>query len=120
LLNHKAIHRQKNRGRFIVAVVENNGNEPEVSGTHLLVAVGTKTGITYPQCAGRYQAGMHEINKVVKPSKTNVDGIYALGEPTDTAHFIHKSYNDFEIAAWIILKGGKTLSDRITIHAVFH
>src|SRR5205085_802819 len=57
--------------------------------------------------------------KVDNHLKTNVDGIYALGEVNGRGAFTHTTYNDYEIAADNLKGGKRKVSDRIPIYGVF-
>ncbi|MEP6984667.1 MAG: mercuric reductase [Chloroflexota bacterium] len=120
LLNHKAIQIEK-RGSTIVVHVETKGKKrSEVVGTHLLVAVGRQpnsdtlkvenAGIKLDE-KGHIQVDNH--------LKTNVDGIYALGEVNGRGAFTHTTYNDYEIAADNLKGGKRKVSDRIPTYGVF-
>ena len=52
--------------------------------------------------------------------RTNVDGIWALGDCNRRGGFTHTSYNDFEIVAANLLDGGaRRVTDRIKTYATF-
>ena len=56
--------------------------------------------------------------------RTNVDGIWALGEVNGRGNFTHTSYNDFEIVAANVLdadsaEGPRKVTDRIDAYAVY-
>jgi pyruvate/2-oxoglutarate dehydrogenase complex dihydrolipoamide dehydrogenase (E3) component len=52
--------------------------------------------------------------------RTNVDGIWALGEVNGRGAFTHTSYNDFEIvAANLFDNDPRRISDRITCYGLF-
>ena len=52
--------------------------------------------------------------------RTNVAGIWALGEANGRGAFTHTSYNDYEIVAANLLDGDpRRVSDRIPIYALF-
>jgi pyruvate/2-oxoglutarate dehydrogenase complex dihydrolipoamide dehydrogenase (E3) component len=52
--------------------------------------------------------------------QTNVKGIYALGDCNGHGAFTHTSYNDYEIVADNLLKGGtRKVSDRIPASAIY-
>ena len=52
--------------------------------------------------------------------RTNVAGVWALGDVNGRGAFTHTSYNDFEIVAANLLDGGqRRVSDRIPAYALF-
>jgi pyruvate/2-oxoglutarate dehydrogenase complex dihydrolipoamide dehydrogenase (E3) component len=51
--------------------------------------------------------------------RTNVPGIYALGDCNGRGAFTHTAYNDYEIVAGNLLDGDqRRVSDRITAYAL--
>jgi pyruvate/2-oxoglutarate dehydrogenase complex dihydrolipoamide dehydrogenase (E3) component len=105
----------------IVAKVECTEGEPEVEGSHLLLAVGRE-----PNTAdlGLDKAGVqvdkHGYILVDDELKTNVPGIWALGDCNGKGAFTHTSYNDFEIVAANLLdKEHRKVSDRIPAYGLF-
>ncbi len=52
--------------------------------------------------------------------RTNVDGVFALGDCNGRGAFTHTSYNEFEIVAANLLDGeSRSLNDRILAYALF-
>ncbi len=52
--------------------------------------------------------------------RTNVPGIWALGDANGRGAFTHTSYNDYEIVAANLLDGGaRRVTDRIATYALF-
>jgi pyruvate/2-oxoglutarate dehydrogenase complex dihydrolipoamide dehydrogenase (E3) component len=105
----------------IAAGVSCETGEPEVVGSHVLLAVGRrpntddlgieKTGIELDQ---------HGYVVVDDQLRTNVPGIWALGDCNGKGAFTHTSYNDFEIVAQNLLDGReRRVSDRIPCYALF-
>jgi len=105
----------------IAAGVNCTTGEPEVVGSHVLLAVGRrpntdtlgieKTGI---------QLDQHGYIAVDDQLRTNVPGIWALGDCNGRGAFTHTAYNDFEIVAQNLLDGReRRLSDRIPCYALF-
>jgi len=119
LLNHRAV-KVEMRGREVVVHVDDHGKQTEAVGSHLLVAVG-RTPNTDKLKIENAGIKADEKNYIVVDDhlKTNVDGIYALGEVNGHGAFTHTSYNDFEIAADNIKGGKRKISDRIPTYAVF-
>ncbi len=119
LLNHKAVKVEK-RGSEIVMHLESKGKQSEVTGSHLLVAVGRvpNTDKLNVENAGLKVDEKNYI-EVDNHLRTNVDGIYAIGEVNGKGAFTHTSYNDYEIVADNLKGGKRKVSDRIPTYAVF-
>jgi pyruvate/2-oxoglutarate dehydrogenase complex dihydrolipoamide dehydrogenase (E3) component len=109
------------RGDNIVAGVDCTEGAPQVVGSHLLLAVGRrpntddlgldKAGV---RCDAR---GYVEVDDELR---TNVPGIWALGDCNGRGAFTHTAYNDFEIAAANLLDHDpRRLSDRIVAYALY-
>ena len=109
------------RGQDIAAGVSCATGEPEAVGSHALLAVGrrpntddlgvTKAGLKLDQ------RGYIEVDDQLR---TNVPGIWALGDCNGKGAFTHTAYNDFEIVAQNLLDGReRRLSQRIPCYALF-
>ena len=97
------------------------GSDEGVSGSHLLLAIG-RTPNT--DDLGLAVAGVATDERgfitVDDELRTNVPGIWALGEANGRGAFTHTSYNDYEIVAANLLDGERRrVSDRIPIYALF-
>ena len=109
------------RGQDIAAGVSCAIGEPEAVGSHALLAVGRRPntddlGVTR---AGLKldQRGYIEVDDQLR---TNVPGIWALGDCNGQGAFTHTAYNDFEIVAQNLLDGReRRLSQRIPCYALF-
>lgn len=119
-LNAKCLAVAK-RGEEITARVDCATDAPEVSGSHLLLAVGRR-----PNTAdlGLEKAGVavdqHGYILVDDQLRTNVAGIWALGDCNGKGAFTHTSYNDFEIVAGNLLDNDpRRVSDRIPAYALY-
>lgn len=109
------------RGNEIGVGVNCTSGEPEVVGSHVLLAVGRRPNT---DDLGLDKAGvlMDERGyiRVDDELRTNVDGIWALGDCNGKGAFTHTAYNDFEIVAANLLDGEKRrVSDRIPAYALF-
>jgi pyruvate/2-oxoglutarate dehydrogenase complex dihydrolipoamide dehydrogenase (E3) component len=94
---------------------------PSAAGTHLLLAVG-RTPNT--DDLGLDQAGVgrdkHGFILVDDQLRTNVPGIWALGDCNGKGAFTHTAYNDFEIVAANLLgQEPRHVSDRIPAYALY-
>ena len=95
--------------------------EKQVVGSHLLLAVG-RTPNT--DDLGLDKAGIETDErgyiKVDDQLRTNVPGVYALGDCNGKGAFTHTAYNDYEIAAANLLDNdARRVSDRITAYALY-
>lgn len=109
------------RGADIVAGVNCTSGEPEVVGTHVLLAVGRRpnTDDLGIEKAG-LKADARGYLEVDDQLRTNVPGIWALGDCNGKGAFTHTAYNDFEIAAQNLLDGrSRRVSDRIPCYGLF-
>ena len=94
---------------------------PEVVGTHLLMAVGRRANT---DDLGLDKAGVatdpHGYIVVDDELRTNIPGIWALGDCNGKGAFTHTSYNDFEIVAGNLLDGERRrVSDRLPAYALY-
>src|SRR5512132_2130142 len=93
----------------------------EVVGSHLLAATGRRPNT---DDLGLDKAGV-ETNaggyiKVDSQLRTNVPGIFAMGDCNGRGAFTHTSYNDFEIiAANLFNDGPRRVEDRILTYGLF-
>ena len=93
----------------------------QIDGSHLLAAVGRRPNT---DALGLDRAGIatdaRGFISVDDQLRTNVDGVWALGDVNGQGAFTHTSYNDHEIVAANLLDGGSRRStDRITAYALF-
>jgi pyruvate/2-oxoglutarate dehydrogenase complex dihydrolipoamide dehydrogenase (E3) component len=94
---------------------------PSVRGSHLLLAVGRRPNT---DDLGLDRAGVAtDANGFVAVDdrcRTNVPGIWAVGDVNGRGAFTHTSYNDFEIvAANLFDDDPRRISDRIPCYALF-
>jgi pyruvate/2-oxoglutarate dehydrogenase complex dihydrolipoamide dehydrogenase (E3) component len=105
----------------IAANVDCEEGEPEVTGSHLLLAMG-RTPNT--DDLGLERAGVvrdsHGYISVDDELRTNIPGIWALGDCNGHGGFTHTSYNDFEIVAANLLDAGtRRVTDRIQAYNLY-
>jgi len=109
------------RGDRVAAQVNCSSGDKTVIGSHALLAVGR---VPNTNDLGLEQAGI-EVDKrgyilVDDQLRTNVPGIYALGDCNGRGAFTHTAYNDYEIVAANLLDGDeRRVSDRITAYALY-
>ena len=109
------------RGADVVARVGCDEGASEVVGSHLLLAVGRvpNTADLGLEAAGvATDAGGHI--RVDDELRTNVPGIWALGDCNGRGGFTHTAYNDFEVVeANLFDGGGRSLAQRIPAYALY-
>jgi pyruvate/2-oxoglutarate dehydrogenase complex dihydrolipoamide dehydrogenase (E3) component len=113
--------RFERRKQDIAAGVNCTTGDPEVIGSHVLLAVGRRPNT---DSLGIEKAGIkldqHGYIVVDDQLRTNVAGIWALGDCNGKGAFTHTAYNDFEIVAQNLLDGrARRVSDRIPCYALF-
>jgi pyruvate/2-oxoglutarate dehydrogenase complex dihydrolipoamide dehydrogenase (E3) component len=109
------------QGSSIAVRVESAGKVSQVVGTHLLVAIGRRPNT---DDLGLDKAGVltdsHGYIGVDDQLRTNVAGIWAMGDCNGRGAFTHTSWNDFEIVAANLLDNDpRRVSDRITAYALY-
>jgi pyruvate/2-oxoglutarate dehydrogenase complex dihydrolipoamide dehydrogenase (E3) component len=109
------------RGEEIVTHVDCATGSPEVSGTHLLLAVGRRPNT---DDLGLAEAGVSLDQRgyivVDDQLRTGVPGIWALGDCNGKGAFTHTAFNDAEIVAANLLDHDpRRLSDRIPTYALY-
>ena len=119
-LNAECIGFEK-RGDKVAVQVDCSSGDKTVIGSHALLAVGR---VPNTNDLGLENAGI-EVDKrgyiqVDDQLRTNVPGIYALGDCNGQGAFTHTAYNDYEIVAANLLDGDqRRVSDRITAYALY-
>ncbi|MGZ8499031.1 MAG: FAD-containing oxidoreductase [Candidatus Binatia bacterium] len=109
------------RSDKVAVNVDCSGGDKTVVGSHLLLAMGRvpntddlglkNAGVTIDQ------RGYIEVDDQLR---TNVSGLYALGDCNGRGAFTHTAYNDYEIVAANLLDGDpRRMSDRITAYALY-
>jgi pyruvate/2-oxoglutarate dehydrogenase complex dihydrolipoamide dehydrogenase (E3) component len=119
-VNAKCIRFAK-RGEEIAAGAECAEGSPEVHGSHVLLAVGRRPNT---DDLGLDKAGVatdpRDYITVDDQLRTNVPGIWALGDCNGKGGFTHTSYNDFEITAANLLDNDpRRVSDRIPAYNLY-
>ncbi len=105
----------------IAAHVDCTSGDPDVVGSHVLLAVGR---VPNTDDLGVERAGIAIDAKgyitVDDELRTNVAGIWALGDCNGRGAFTHTSYNDYEIVAANLLDGEhRRVSERIPAYALY-
>lgn len=105
-----------------VRVELTSGGQPaELTGSHLLVAVGRRPNT---DGLGLDLAGVAVDARgyitVDDDLRTSAEGVWATGDVNGRGGFTHTSYNDFEIVAANLLDGdARRVSDRLPAYALF-
>jgi pyruvate/2-oxoglutarate dehydrogenase complex dihydrolipoamide dehydrogenase (E3) component len=109
------------QGNSIAVKIESAGKISQVVGTHVLVAIGRRPNTD--------DLGLDKVGIVTDPHgyiqvddqlRTNVPGIWAMGDCNGRGAFTHTSWNDFEIVAANVLDHEqRRVSDRITAYALY-
>jgi len=109
------------QGNDIAVTVENAGTSSQVVGSHLLLAIGRRPNTD--------DLGLDKAGVAIDPRgyiqvddqlRTNVPGIWALGDCNGRGAFTHTSWNDFQIVAANLLDNDpRRVSDRITAYALY-
>jgi pyruvate/2-oxoglutarate dehydrogenase complex dihydrolipoamide dehydrogenase (E3) component len=105
----------------VAVSVDCHAGDPEVIGSHVLLAVGRRPNT---DDLGLDLAGIATDAKgyviVDDLLQTNVPGIWALGDCNGRGAFTHTAYNDFEIVAANLLDhDDRTLSQRLVGYALY-
>ena len=108
-------------GDDVAVQVDCADGAPEVVGSHLLLAVGR---VPNTDSLGLEAAGVETDERgfiqVDDELRTNVPGIWALGDCNGRGAFTHTSYNDFEIVAANLLDDDpRRVSDRILCYGLY-
>ena len=119
-LNAECIGAEKDGDRVAINVDCSTGDK-RVFGSHLLLAIGR---VPNTDDLGLENAGVAVDQRgyiqVDDQLRTNVPGIYALGDCNGRGAFTHTSYNDYEIVAANLLDDDpRRVSDRITAYALY-
>ena len=110
-----------NGGSRIRVALNSGGSAHEVEGSHLLAAVGRRPNT---DDLGLARAGIatdaRGFIQTDDQLRTNVEGVWALGDVNGRGAFTHTSYDDHEIVAANLLDNEqRRVSDRIPAYALF-
>ncbi len=120
LLNAECVSGKK-LGNKIVTKVNCDGVAREVTGSHILLAVGRRpnTGDLGLEKTG-IEVDERGFIVVDDQLRTNVPGVWVLGDCNGRGAFTHTSYNDYEIVAANLLDNDpRRISDRILTYGLF-
>jgi pyruvate/2-oxoglutarate dehydrogenase complex dihydrolipoamide dehydrogenase (E3) component len=119
-VNSKVVGVEK-QGKSIAVKVESAGTISQIVGTHLLAAIGRRPNT---DDLGLDKAGIATDARgyivVDDQLRTNIPGIWAMGDCNGRGAFTHTSWNDFEIVAANLLDNDhRRVSDRIMAYALY-
>jgi pyruvate/2-oxoglutarate dehydrogenase complex dihydrolipoamide dehydrogenase (E3) component len=119
-VNATCIHLEQAPDRVLVGV-KCDEPAPHIEASHVLLAIG-RTPNTHDLnlAAAGVASDPRGYISVDEELRTNVPGVFALGDCNGRAAFTHTAYNDYEIVADNLLSAAaRRLSDRIPIYALF-
>jgi pyruvate/2-oxoglutarate dehydrogenase complex dihydrolipoamide dehydrogenase (E3) component len=105
----------------VIVSVDCTSGDPSVRGSHVLLAMG-RTPNTDDLSLERAGVATDERGYIVVDDslRTNVPGIWAMGDCNGRGAFTHTAYNDFEIVAANVLDDDpRKVSDRIAAYALY-
>jgi pyruvate/2-oxoglutarate dehydrogenase complex dihydrolipoamide dehydrogenase (E3) component len=105
----------------ITVKIESAGRVSQIAGTHMLIATGRRPNT---DDLGLDKAGIAAdalgYIQVDDQLRTNISGIWAMGDCNGRGAFTHTSWNDFQIVAANLLDNDqRRVSDRITAYALY-
>ena len=107
-------------GAGVAVRIGQGGGERQLTGSHLLVAVGRvpNSDLLNAEAAGIQldERGFMEVDDFCQ---TSAEGVWALGDINGHGAFTHTSVNDAEIVLDQMRGGTRKLSDRIPVYALF-
>lgn len=113
--------RFSSNGHGPVVSVNCSEGEPDISCSHVLLAVGRtpNTGDLGLDHAG-VALDEHGYVSVNDRLETNIPGVWALGDCNGRGAFTHTSYNDHEVVAGNLLEGeDRKISERVSTYALY-
>ncbi len=107
-------------GDGVSVTISQAGEERQVTGSHLLVAIGRvpNSDLLDADAAGIRldERGFIEVDDYCR---TSAEGVFAVGDINGQGAFTHTSVNDAEIVLDQMRGGTRKLSDRIPVYALF-
>ena len=109
------------QGNAVGVNIQSEGKMSQVIGTHVLIAVGRRPNT---DDLGLDKAGIatdaRGYIQVDDQLRTNIPGIWALGDCNGKGAFTHTSWNDYEIVAANLLENEeRRVSERIAAYALY-
>jgi len=98
-------------------VIGSNGQEKTLSGTHLLIAAGRTPNSDHLNLdTAGIRVNLKGFIEVDDFCRTNIEGVFAIGDVNGQGAFTHTSVNDAEIVLDYLFGGTRKLSCRIPIY----
>jgi dihydrolipoamide dehydrogenase len=116
-----AITKVSSGDKEISAIININGEEKTLTGSHLLIATG-RTPNTDALQLSNTNIKTEERGHIIVDHKleTNVEGVYALGDVKGGPEFTHISYNDYIIVYKNLFENGnETIDKRLVPYCMF-
>jgi len=109
------------QGNSIAVNIESTEGISQIAGTQMLVATGRRANT---DDLGLDRAGLSTDRRgyiqVDDQLRTNISGVWAMGDCNGRGAFTHTSWNDFEIVSANLLDNDhRRVSDRITAYALY-
>jgi pyruvate/2-oxoglutarate dehydrogenase complex dihydrolipoamide dehydrogenase (E3) component len=119
-----AVRVEDGPGSVTVHLEGGKSGRKSISGSHLFVAVGRSPNTEDLDLkAAGVETDAHGYVKVDEELRTNVPGIYAVGDVKGGPAFTHVSYDDYRILRDNLIadkgKPGRKTSDRTTVYVVY-
>jgi pyruvate/2-oxoglutarate dehydrogenase complex dihydrolipoamide dehydrogenase (E3) component len=96
------------------------GDGEVIAGSHVLLAVGrVPNADRLDLAAAGIETGPGGFITVDDHTRTNVDGVFALGDVNGRGAFTHTSVHDTEVVLDTMRGGDRRISERITTYAMF-
>lgn len=120
ILVNSATEKVERVGNGVSITIKKAGKQEVIQGSHLLIAAGRKPNSDRLNLekAGIKMGGRGFI-EVDDHCRTNVDGVYAVGDVNGHGAFTHTAVNDAEIVLDHLYGGARKVSTRIPIYALF-
>jgi pyruvate/2-oxoglutarate dehydrogenase complex dihydrolipoamide dehydrogenase (E3) component len=121
VLTGAEVRRVAKRDGGLALTIARGGEEREVEGSRLLVALGRQPNT---DDLGLAAAGIETDERGFIPVddqlRTTAEGVWAMGDCNGRGAFTHTSYNDYEIIAGNLLDGDdRRVTDRIMTYAAY-
>ena len=121
LLGASALRVESGQGGEIALRVRTGEGERDLTGSHLLVAVGRTPNtdqLNLPAAGvATDERGYIQVNERLE---TTASGVYAIGDVNGGPAFTHISYDDFRILQTNLIDGGNaTTTDRLTPYVMY-
>ncbi|HHP7243011.1 MAG TPA: mercuric reductase [Cyclobacteriaceae bacterium] len=119
LCDAKAMHVEEDDGALHITLKRGEDQE-KVSGSHLLIAAGRRPNSnTLNLKAAGITTDKRGFIEVDDYCRTNIEGVFALGDVNGKGAFTHTSVNDAEVVLDCLYGGDRKISGRIPVYGLF-